>query len=174
MVAPNVDNTITRFLTWPHPLLGQTSFLDETTDDELFAAAVDRLDSFGHVNVVENPAFLAELGAWLGRALPDKRLNERMSVPRRKRPDLSAELDAGTRELLDHRCRIDTRVWAHVLGRVRPGDDPDEVRTTTLQKAVDRYSTMLLEPDRTRLTRRAIVGLYGAGARLDPRHRTSA
>jgi hypothetical protein len=173
MVAPNADNTITRFLTWPHPLLGQTSYIDETDDDVLFAAAVDRLDSFGHVNVVENPAFLSELGAWLGRPLPERRLNERMSVPPRMRPDLHAELDAGTRELLDHRCRIDVRVWAHALGRVLPGADPDEVREASMQKAVERYSTMLLEPDQTRPARRAVARLYDLGARVGPRRRST-
>ena len=171
MVAPNVDNTITRFLTWPHPLLAKTSFIDEAHDDELLAAAIDRLDSFGHVNVVENPTFMAELGEWLGQPLPEKRLNERMSVPRRMRPDLDAELDAGTRELLDFRCRIDIRVWAHALGHVRPDADPIEVAATSMQKAVDRYSAMLQEPDQTRPVRRAITRLYDVSTRVDRRRK---
>ncbi|HEY4376962.1 MAG TPA: hypothetical protein VGM93_07375 [Acidimicrobiales bacterium] len=165
MVAPNVDNTITRFLAWPHPLLAKTSFLDEADDDVLFAAAIARLDAFGHANVVENPAFMAELGAWLDHELPDRRLNERMSVPRRMRPDLETELNAETRELLDHRCRIDLRVWAHVLGQVQPDADPAEVRTTSMQNAVARYSAMLEEPDQTPMTRRAVTRLYDVAVR---------
>jgi hypothetical protein len=166
MVAPNVDNTITRFLTWPSPLLGKTSFIDEAHDDELFAAAVARLDSFGHVNVVENPAFMAELGEWLGCALPDKRLNERVSVPRRMRPDLAAELDASTRSLLDYRCRIDSRVWAHVLGQVMPEANARQVQATSIDRAVTRYEQMLHEPDHTRLSRRAVTRLYEAGTKV--------
>ena len=169
MVAPNVDNTITRFLTWPNPLLGKTTFIDEAHDDELFSAAISRLEAFGHVNVVENPAFMAELGAWLGMSLPEKRLNERLSVPRRMRPDLESELDASTRSLLDYRCRIDTRVWAHALRQVRLDADPRQVGAAAMQKAVDRYSTMLREPDQTRLTRRAVTRLYDVSTRLGPR-----
>lgn len=172
MVAPNGDNTITRFLTWPHPLLRKTAFIDPAHDEALLAAAIDRLETFGHVNVMENPAFMAELGAWLGRPLPERRLNERMSVPRRMRPDLAAELDTGTRELLDFRCRIDVRVWAHALQRVLPGADPVAVGTRVTQQAVDRYSTMLLEPDQTRPARRAIARIYDVGARVDPRRRS--
>jgi hypothetical protein len=168
MVAPNVDNTITRFLTWPQPLLDQTAFIDEADDDVLFEAAVDRLDSFGHVNVVENPAFMAELSAWLGRPLPDTRLNERMSVPARRRPDLDAELDPATRELLAHRCRIDHRVWAHVLAQVVPDADPASVRDAAMAKAIDRYSAMLREPDHTPLTRKVIHRLWDVKVKLTP------
>ena len=169
MVAPNADNTITRFLTWPHVLVDKTSFIAEAHDEALFAAAIDRLESFGHVNVVENPGFMSELGAWLGQQLPENRLNERMWVPRRMRPDLAAELDAGTRDLLDFRCRIDLRVWAYALRLVLPDADPDEVRARSMQKAVDRYSTMLLEPDHTRPARRAVARLYDVGTKIDPR-----
>jgi len=172
MIAPNTDNTITRFLAWPHPLLHKTEFLDEADDDELLAAALARLDSFGFAAVVENPAFMSDLGAWLGRDLPQTRLNERRSVPRRMRPDLVAEL-ASSRALLDHRCRIDVRVWEHVARRALPDADPAEVLEGAMGKAVDGYLAMLQEPDDRRPARKAVERLYEVGVRLDPRRRSA-
>ena len=169
MVAPNTDNTITRFLAWPHPLLHKTEFLDESADEELLGVAKARLDTFGHANVAENPRFMADLGAWLGRDLPDTRLNERRSVPKRKRPDLFAELDPATRELLDHRSRIDARVWAHVAGQVLPDAEPTALLEASLQKAVAGYTAMLSEPDDARPARRVVERLYDVHVRLDPR-----
>ena len=170
MVAPNVDNTITRFLAWPHPVLRKDEFLDEAHDEELLAAALERLDAFGHANVAENPRFMADLGAWLGRDLPDTRLNERRWVPPKKRPDLAAEVgDTDTRALLDHRSRLDVEVWDHVARRVLPGADPAETREAAIRTAVERYGTMLDEPNPDGPMRRAVEWLYDVRVRLDPR-----
>jgi hypothetical protein len=171
MIAPNADNTITRFLAWPHPLLSKTEHIDERHDDELFGSALDRLDAMGHVGLVENPRFMADLAAWLGRDLPDTRLNERTSVPPRMRPDLRAELD-GVRDRLDHLVRIDVRVWEHVAGRTLPDADLPSTLEASVQRSVARYGEMLQEPDDTPTTRRAIERLYEVGVRLDPRRRS--
>jgi hypothetical protein len=173
MIAPNTDNTITRFLAWPHPLLHKTEFLDEAADEELLGAALARLDAFGHVNVAENPGFLSDLGAWLGRKLSDTRLNERRSVPKRMRPDLATEVAGSTRELLDHRCRIDVRVWEHVARRVLPDADPTTTLEAAVQRSIEGYTAMLQEPDGVRPARRAVERLYDARVRLDPRRRSA-
>ena len=169
MVAPNIDNTITRFLAWPHPRLVQTEFLDERHDDELLAAAKERLDAFAVVDLVENVRLLVDLGAWLGRALPDVHVNERTSVPPRRRPDLDQELDRATCALLDHRSRLDVQLWEHVARRVLPGTDPHDLLEATVHKAIDRYDAMLLEPHRRRPVRRVAEELYDARARLTRR-----
>lgn len=171
MLAPNVDNTITRFLAWPHPKLEPTAFIAEADDDELFAAAVARLDAMAHVDVVENPGFIAALGAWLGHELPQSRLNERTSVPPRMRPDLAAELQGGTREALEHRLRIDNRVWAHVARRVMPDTDVEQVREAALQKTIKRYAAMLTEPAGPLTLRRVVERTYEVGIKFDPRRR---
>jgi hypothetical protein len=172
LIAPNIDNTITRFLAWPHPLLSRTDFIDPEHDDELLAAALARLDSFGHANVVENPNAMSDLGAWLGRELAPTRANERTSVPRRMRPQLAAELAGGTRALLDHRTRIDAQVWDHVARRVLPDEDPAQVRASALQKTFDRYAAMLTEPGGPLTKRKVVESVYGVGVRLDPRRRS--
>jgi hypothetical protein len=166
MVAPNTDNTITRFLVWPHPLLKKTEFLDERHDDELYELALARLDQMAHVNLAENPGFMDDLSAWLGRSLPSTRLNERASVPPRRRPDLAAELTPETRALLDHRVRIDSRVWEHVARRVLPGEDPAAVRSTAIDGAIERYSDMLEQGDTRSLKRRGAEWLYDLAVRL--------
>jgi hypothetical protein len=171
MLAPNIDNTITRFFAWPHPLLSRTRFIDPRDDDELFAAAMARLDAFGHVNVAENPDAIAELGTWLGRSLPLIRANERTTVPRRMRPDLGASLDPSTRGLLDHRSRIDVRVWSSIVRRVLPDADPAVLLEDAFAQAIDRYTEMLKQPPDALTLRRAVKIAYGAGVRLDPRRR---
>ena len=172
MIAPNVDNTTARFLAWPHPLLEKTSFIEERDDEEIFSAAMARLDQFGHVNLAENPAFMADLSAWLGTELPDTRLNERQSVPARMRPDLNAEVDSA-RDLLDFRHRIDTRIWAHVAERVLPQTDATQAMDAAIVKATARYTAMLIEPDATPPVRRAVERAYDLRVRLDPRRRSA-
>lgn len=173
MVAPNVDNTITRFFAWPHPLLEKTAFVSEDQDDELLGSALERLDRMDFVGILENPRCMADLSAWLGRELPDTRLNERASVPRRMRPNLADELSDGTRELLDHRCRMDVRLWDHVAATVLPSaSDLAPVREKALERAVQRYDAMLAEPDHRPPLRRVVEDSYALGLRLRPRRRS--
>jgi len=138
LVATNTDNTIARFLAWPHPLMPADDYLDPAHDDEITAAAIARLDAMAHTDVVENPDFVAGVSAWLGTELSDTRLNERSFIPRRMRPDFAAEL-AAAEDLLVQRTRIDERLWRHVAERVLPGKDLDAVLHQSFERAVNRY-----------------------------------
>lgn len=166
MIAPNVDNTMTRFLAWPHPELKKTEFIDERFDDALYDAALERLDRFAHVGLLESPTYLADLGTWLGRDLPDVHLNERSSMPKSRRPDLAVELSSANVDLLDHRTRIDHRVWQEVVRRALPGQDPDELRRAAWQRSIDRYAVSLHEPGEFRPVRRTAEVLYGLKVKL--------
>ena len=168
IIAPNVDNTVTRFLTWPHPLLHRSTFIEERHDDELLAAAVSRLKQFAHVGVVENPFFMAELGAWLGRDLPDVRENERSSIPPKRRPDLVVEMSPTAVDLLDHRTRIDQQLWASVAGDSLD-DDPKDVLQSSWEKSIDRYANALDHRGESRPVRQAVVALYELKARIGSR-----
>lgn len=139
LVATNTDNTIARFLAWPHPLLPPNDFIGADDDDEIAATAIARIDAMAHVDLVENPDFISALGTWLGFETPQTRLNERAYVPKRMRPDFAAELDAETRSLIEERTRIDVRVWKHVAARVLPGTDLDAVLTDSFDRAIARY-----------------------------------
>lgn len=167
MIAPNIDNTITRFLVWPHALLHQTRFIDHRHDEELFAAAVDRLDRFAHVGVIEDTSFMAVLGGWLGRELHENHLNERTVIPRRYRPDMSVELTASTVELLDDRTRIDLRLWTHVASKTL-GADPAEVLDASWARAIARYAGTPPSTGR-RPVRQTVEALYGLKTRLTSR-----
>lgn len=165
-VAPSVDNTITRFLAWPHPALARTEFIAEVDDDALVAAAIERLDAFAHVNLLENKDFMSDISTWLGADLRDPQLNERTSVLPSMRAHLPTELDAETRELLDHRCRLDVRVWTHVAERVLPDADPAVVLDTTLERSVERYDELLQRPYDASLLRRVVEGAWELKARV--------
>lgn len=172
-IAPSIDNTMTRFLIYPHAALQRTGYIPESLDDELFAAAVARLDNFSHVDLTENPALMTRLGSWLGTELPQSRANERTSVPPRRRPDLAVELDRPTRDLLDHRTRIDARLWKHVAAKVLPDANVDEVLGTTFENAVDRYTAIMRQPPGPMTKRDVVARIYESVVRLDPRRRSA-
>jgi hypothetical protein len=161
LVATNTDNTITRFLAWPHPLLPGSDYIDPAHDDEIAEAAIARLDAMAHVDVVENPRFVAELGSWLGAPLSESRLNERAYVPRRMRPDFAAELDDRTQELMARRTRIDERLWRYVAAKVLPDEDLDAVLSASFDKAINRYVESFKNTAPTgRPVRRAVAFAY--------------
>ncbi|MBO9521841.1 MAG: hypothetical protein J7518_09910 [Nocardioidaceae bacterium] len=171
MIAPNIDNTITRFLTWPHAALQPTAFIAEADDEVLVETAVKTLDSFLHVDVVENRAFLERLGEKLGVTVAGGRLNDRSAHPPVVPTDLAGELDEETRALLDHRTRLDRRVWAHVVEQVMPGADADQLLADGLADSVRRYRELPARKPQGSLVRRTAERAFALKARLDPRLR---
>jgi len=163
-LAPNVDNTITRFLAWPHPLLRQDDFIDPEHDEELLAAARARLDRFDHVGLVEDPAVMQRISTWLGVEVAPVRENERTGVPRRRRTDIRRELDPAALVRLDHRTRLDRRLWWSVAERVL--DDPQAVWDAGWSRALARYEKAMTQPVTGRPVRRAVESVYDAGYRL--------
>lgn len=172
LAAPITDNTITRFLAWPHPLLSNEAFIDPTDDEVLLSAAIDRLDAFAHVDVVENDNFMSELSRWLECPLPTLKLGLRTSLPPRRRPNVIAELDNKTVELLlETRTRLDLKVWQHVAARTIPDADLALVLKQTFERSIDRYATLLHEPDSRTIGRRLLERAYELGYDVRPRHR---
>jgi hypothetical protein len=99
-------------------------------------------------------------------------LNERSGGLLRRRPDLAAELDDDTTQLLRHRMRLDDRLWTHIARRTLPDTDPAALLTRTIDGAIERYKTMLAEPaPRLPAARLAVEGLYRLGTGLRPRRR---
>jgi hypothetical protein len=171
MIAPNVDNTIARFLTWPHPALHPSSFIDVRDDQALLDRALSTLDTFLHVDVVENPGFLARLGDSLGVTLAADRLNDRSAHPPVVPTDLAGELDDETRDLLEHRTRLDRAIWTHVVEQVLPGAVPADLLADGLAESVRRYSDLPAGSRQGGLVRRTAELVFTAKARLDPRLR---
>lgn len=171
MIAPNIDNCITRFFTWPHPAIKPDAFIGVEHDEELFERAVATIDAMLHVNVIENKAFMDELGEALGVTLTEERLNDRSSFPPVVPTDLGSELDASTRALLDHRTRLDRRIWEHVASRAMPGADLHGILEAGLEDSVRRYSALPAAPARGGAVRRTAEWVYRTKARFDPRLR---
>lgn len=165
LIATNTDNTIARFLAWPHPAMPGNDYIAESDDDTVFEAARARLDAMAHVDLVENTGFVADFATWLGRPLSDTRLNERAYIPKKMRPDFKAELDGPTRELMAHRTRIDRRLWQHVADRVLPGQDHQALLDASLAKAVDRYVESFGNPAPSRPVRNAVAFVYNLAKR---------
>lgn len=160
LVATNTDNTIARFLAWPHGAMPGNDFIAESDDDAVFAAALARLDRMAYVDLVENSAFLDDFAVWLGRPLSGTRLNERAYIPKKMRLDFDVELSSRTRELLAHRTRIDLRLWQHVADRVLPGQNHAEVLDASLSLAVSRYVESYRNRPRSRPVRTAVAFGY--------------
>ena len=161
LVTTNTDNTIARFLAWPNPVLRGSEFIAAADDDAVADAALARLDAMAHVDLVENPGFVARLGEWLGQPLSETRLNERAYVPKRMRPDFEAELDQETLELLAERTRIDERLWRHVAERVLPGADLDAVLAESFDRSIERYVESFKNPAPSgRPVRRVVAFAY--------------
>ncbi|MCW2856399.1 MAG: hypothetical protein JWR52_2014 [Marmoricola sp.] len=165
-VAPNNDNTIARFLAWPHDAMPGNDFIAESDDEAVLEAARARLDAMAHVDLVENTGFVADFATWLGRPLSEARLNERAFIPKKMRPDFDAELDASTRELMAYRTRIDRRLWQHVADRVLPGQDHQAILDASLGRAVGRYVDSFDNPvPWRRPVRNAVAFLYNSWVR---------
>jgi hypothetical protein len=161
MVVTNTDNTIARFLAWPHPRMQGSTLIAPAEDDDIAEAAIARIDAMAHVDLVENADFVTGLGTWLGRPLVETRLNERAYVPKRRQPDFAAELDDRTTELLAERTRIDDRIWRHVAERVLPGQDLDAVLQSSFDRAIERYVESFKNPAPSgRPVRRVVAFAY--------------
>ena len=171
LIAPNVDNTIARFLAWPHPSLHPTRFIPEQDDDAILEAAIESLERFAHVGVVEDENFLGNLSDWLGRRLVETRLNERTSMSRHRRPDLARELTPATHELLRHRTRLDTALWLHVAQRSMKQRSPQDVLDAAWDVALERYAKAAQAPHHERPVRRAVEIVYGWGSAVRGRRR---
>lgn len=171
-LAPVLDNTITRFLAWPHAALAPTTFIDPQDDQALLDAALSRLESFGHVGLIEDPHALEGLAAWLGRDLPQVRVNERGAVPPRVPTDIDGELSGEALELLGQRTRLDEQIWRWVAGRVLPESDPEAMLAASWERAIDRYRTTLGAKAPRRPVRRTIEAVYDVGHRIRGRARS--
>jgi hypothetical protein len=165
-VAAHVDNVIARQLLWPHERIPADTFIDPADDDELYERAVETLDTFGYVGIVEDPDFVAKLADWLGRPLSLPRLNEAGVRRQPDAVDLVAEVSGGAADQLRWRTRIDARLWRHVAEREFDAGAIDDLRERAYQRAVERYAELVARPAKLRYSRRILEGSYGLLTRL--------
>jgi hypothetical protein len=143
--ALGVDNMITRFLLWPHPLIASDDFIHAQHDAVLLEHARTRLAEFAYVGVVEDPDMAARLAGFLGVPLSVPRRKEGSPFSGRDRLDVEGSVDMAS-DLLEHRSRLDRQLWEDVVRRTLPDAVPAELATRTLGGAVARYARLASEP----------------------------
>jgi hypothetical protein len=116
-IAPQIDNVAARLVLGPHPLVPLDEFIPEAHVPEVTDLALEALDGFGFVDVIENaPACWRRLGDWAGLHLE--------VVPRNETPteDLGGDVWLGAcepaaLEALDRVTAIDRQLWAAAARR---------------------------------------------------------
>jgi len=142
-IACQIDNVATRLLLWPHALIPDDAMIDPANDAALLRLALARLRSLDFADVVENPDFYANLGAWIGGTLSPERANETEGLPPALRTSLDRELTPRAGALLAARSRLDLALWCDVLHAWAPTCDVDAVRQTALLRATARTARLL-------------------------------
>jgi hypothetical protein len=142
-IACQIDNVATRLLLWPHRLIPDDGPIDPADDAALIEAATHRLRGLDFVDVVENPAFQANLAGWLGTATVHPRMNETEAVPAALRTRLDEELTQRAADLLAARARLDLALWHAVLRDRAPGVDADTLRVAAVRRGTARAALLL-------------------------------
>jgi hypothetical protein len=117
-IACAIDNVAVRMLLWPDARIPADGFIHPRHDASLIEAALERLNQFAFVDVVENPSLRTNLQKWLGRKVTYPRLNETNSIPASLRSPLCDELTPETTHLLEQRSRLDRVLWTSLAERL--------------------------------------------------------
>ncbi|MFL9870938.1 sulfotransferase family 2 domain-containing protein [Paraburkholderia megapolitana] len=142
-IASQTDNITVRMLLWPGSGIPLDRFIEDRSDHELLAQALERLNSFSYSDVIENPSFNERVKGWLQIAMSSSRLNETSVVPEHLRLKLERELDTETLQLLQQRSRLDLQLWTALAKRRLPERDIEALRLQTLLGGIARYSSLL-------------------------------
>ena len=141
-IACQTDNICVRMLLWPHPLIPDSGFIDESNDETLLDQATDRLNQFAYIDVVENPEFQENIEKWLGREVTYRRINETPSIPEMRRTPLHEELKPEIFSLLEVRSRLDLKLWTAVARQRVSRWDAESLRTYTIMLNAARYARL--------------------------------
>ncbi|HEX3615384.1 MAG TPA: hypothetical protein VHU61_02520 [Solirubrobacteraceae bacterium] len=164
-LAPLVDNATIRILLWPHPLIPDDRPIDPGDDAVLLAAAIDRLDQLAFVDVMENPAWIDNLGRWLDRPMQMARINETRPLPTGLQSDMSKELSPQVMGQLASLTRLDHRIWAEVAARGLPASRLAEHADAAWAQTVAKHTVLLAGDRSTPVPAAAEIGrFYGLGS----------
>jgi len=145
-IACQTDNLATRMLLWPHPLIPVDGFIDPANDPAILQAASARLDELDFVDFVENPDFIANLQAWLGRELTVSRAMETSFMPLEFRAPLHDAFSAEAYALLVERSRLDLRLWTLIASHHLSAPSAGALRERSLLANVARYAALNVSP----------------------------
>lgn len=138
-----IDNCITRFLLWPHPLIPSDGFILQDDDEDIVEQALQKIEKFTYVDVIENPDLEKNLRAWLGREFVLKPANKTgVILPQLKMP-LCRELTTSALRNLEARSRIDSKLWAYVAAAKVGDAAAARQRDDAIIQAISRYAHMM-------------------------------
>ena len=143
LLAGQTDNLMLRMLLWPHRLVPQDRFIDPAHDECLLGEATERLERFDFVDVVDDPAFLTRLEAWLGISCRYDQENATQPIPGPFRSPLHRELTADAVDLLESRSRLDLGLWSRIAARHMPARNVVMLRQRTILANVARYGVLM-------------------------------
>jgi hypothetical protein len=113
-LGPGLDNGVLRTLLWPHPLIPSDGFINPEHDEVLVAAAMEKLNAFSFVDIIENPKMIENLQLWLRRAISYPRENVTLHIPPELRTPFHKELNETAHNLLVSHSRLDLQLWTAV------------------------------------------------------------
>ncbi len=147
LLACNTDNVALRLLLWPHPLVPGDHFIALDNDEQLLSEALDRLNDFDFVDIVENDRLAWNLRQWLGReSFSYERLNETANIPLEFRSPLYRELTLDALLLLGARSRLDLKLWASVAIKRLPSCDISTLRERTVLVNTAKFAALMASP----------------------------
>ncbi len=142
-IACQTDNVALRMLLWPHPHLPADDFINPADDAYLLAEARQRLRNFDFCDIVENPRFIGNLEAWLGRRLDYGRLNETKPAPRPLRAPLQTMLTAQAETFVAQRTRLDAQLWQDLAARHTASHELKTLRLAALRANLARFERLM-------------------------------
>jgi hypothetical protein len=127
----------------PHPLIPAAGEINPRHDDEVAEAALDRLERFALVDVIENPRLTDNLSVWLDRSVSIGVVNRTEIIAARHRRPLDQELTPEVWELIHHRSRLDGRLWRAVTAARLTKDERSDLTAREIERAVGRYRALM-------------------------------
>jgi hypothetical protein len=140
--AHQTDNIAVRMLLWPHPLIADDGFIDSASDERLASEAAARLKAFDFADVIENPRLEDNVRAFLARPFAYRRVNETLVLSELRVP-LEEELTSEALLLVEHRSRLDRKLWWAVAEERIAGADLTALSNDTFRRTVRRYAALM-------------------------------
>jgi hypothetical protein len=146
-IACQTDNVATRLLLWPNAAIPPGAFIDPEHDASLIGQARAALKSLDFADLIENPAFIANLAAFLGKPPPVlARYNETAALPPHLRMQAAQALSPAALAALRARSRLDRVLW-HTLAMSRGIAEPPYLAEDSLLQGTARFADLLAGRD---------------------------
>ncbi|CAM3246912.1 hypothetical protein [Asticcacaulis taihuensis] len=141
-LASQIDNVIVRMLLYPHPLIPGDDFIPPEHDADLIADAIEAIDQFDFVGVIEDSELISKLEAWLGYSLVLTSENISRPVPEDLRHPLRQDLTHDTWAILEARSRLDQCVWDYVVEKYVQAN-PRTMQVSAVAHSINRFAELM-------------------------------